>query len=116
MKKLRTYLTGLDQGDVVLFADFENGGEMWTGSGPRERRRPVAFSEPFRKVPAVHVAISLWDIDTEHAMRAELVAENVSERGFEIVFRTWLDTRVARLRATWLAIGEVADEDDWDIF
>jgi hypothetical protein len=32
-----------------------------------------------------------------------------------IVFRTWGDTRVARVRADWLAIGEVRGEDDWQV-
>lgn len=115
MKYLRSHLSGIEQGDVVVFADFENGGEMWTGSGPRERRQTVAFSEPFKTVPAVHVSVSLWDIDTRTAVRAEIVAENVTVSGFEIVFRTWLDSRVARLRASWMAIGELSAEDDWDI-
>ena len=40
----------------------------------------------------------------------------MTETGFEIVFRTWGDTRVARVRADWLALGEVADEDDaWEL-
>ena len=41
--------------------------------------------------------------------RADLTAENVSEKGFHLVFRTWGDTRVARVRADWLAIGAVRD-------
>jgi hypothetical protein len=32
-----------------------------------------------------------------------------------IVFRTWGDTRVARVRADWLAIGALPHEDDWEI-
>lgn len=115
MKQLRSHLVGIDQGDLVLFADFENGGEMWTGSGPRERRRAVKFSRRFRSPPSVHVSVSLWDMDTKSAVRAELIAESVTEAGFDIVFRTWLDSRVARLRASWLAIGELSGEDDWDI-
>lgn len=115
MKKLRSHLIGIDQGDVVVFAEFDTGGDMWTGSGPRERRRAVTFSEPFRAPPAVQVAATLWDMDTQSAVRAELVAENVTETGFDVVFRTWLDTHVARMRAGWTAIGELAGEDDWDI-
>ena len=48
MKSLRSRLIGIDQGDTVLFSDFENDGEMWTGRGQRERRRRVKFTEPFR--------------------------------------------------------------------
>ena len=32
-------------------------------------------------------------------------AEGISPEGFEIVFRTWGDTKVARVRVAWQAIG-----------
>lgn len=116
MKRLQNSLVGLEQGDVVLFSDFEDGGEMWTGTGPRERRRAVQFSEAFRDAPMVHTSISLWDVDTKSPVRVEVTAENITPRGFDIVFRTWLDTRIARLRVAWMAIGELPHEDDWDVY
>lgn len=116
MKQLRSHLIGIDQGDLVLFADFEDGGAMWTGSGPRERRKAVWFAQKFRAPPSVQVAVSLWDVDTSSAMRAEIIARSITDARFEIVFRTWLDTRIARLRVAWTAIGELADESDWEIY
>lgn len=115
MKRLRNPRTGIHQGDVMVFAEFENGGSMWTGSGERERRQPVRFDEAFASPPTVQVSMSLWDMDTSVPIRAQLVAENVTTTGFEIVFRTWGDSRIARLRASWMAIGELPFEDDWDI-
>ena len=116
MKRFSNHLIGIDQGDVVLFSDFEDGGIMWTGTGPRERRQAVKFSEAFRAEPVVHTSISMWDVDTASAVRAEVVAENITRTGFDIVFRTWLDTRVARVRVAWMGIGELPHEDDWDIY
>lgn len=113
MKKLRNHLIGVDQGYVSLFSDFEDGGEMWTGEGQREVRRAVTFSDPFSAVPVVHVGLALWDMDQAANQRADLQADAVTPDGFELVFRTWGDSRVARLHATWLAIGELADDDDW---
>lgn len=115
MKRLRNPRTGIAQGDVEIFADFMDHGPMWTGSGDRERRKKVKFDTPFATPPAVQVAISLWDMDTNAAIRAEIFADNVTEERFEIVFRTWADSRVARLRASWMAIGELPFEDDWDV-
>ncbi len=115
MKELRSHLIGVDQGDEALFSDFEDGGEMWTGEGPRERRRTIRFARSFLRPPAVHLGVSLWDVDTASAMRAEIVSENITEQDFEIVFRTWLDTHVARVRVAWMAIGELASDDDWDV-
>lgn len=113
MKKLRNHLIGVDQGDLPLFSDFEDGGEMWTGTGPRERRLNVSFSQEFREPPSVHVSLSLTDMDSGHHQRAEVIAENVGPQGFDAVFRTWGDTRVARVRVAWFAIGEVPHDDDW---
>lgn len=114
MKRFESHPLGIDQGDVVLFSDFEDGGEMWAGTGPRECRRPVVFSRPFREAPVVQVSVSLWDVKTTTAFRAEVVARDVTAEGFDIVFRTWADTRIARIRAAWIAIGALPHGDDWE--
>lgn len=116
MRKLRASRIGVDQGNEELFSDFANGGDMWTGSGARERRKRITFSEPFSTVPTVHVSLSLWDMDQGANVRADIQADKVTETSFELVFRTWSDTRVARVRMSWLAIGEARDEDDWDVY
>lgn len=104
---------GIDQGEDVLFSDYEDGGEMWTGSGFRERRHRITYSMPFKTEPAVHVTLSMWDMDSAANARADVAAEKITRKGFDVVFRTWADTRVARARVRWMAIGEVFHEDDW---
>lgn len=115
MQIINSARVGIAQGSVDLFSDYEEGGDMWTGHGARSRSQWVAFDQPFSAPPAVHVTLTLWDMDSAHNVRADLTAENVSVTGFDAVFRTWLDTRVARVRISWLAIGEVCSEDDWDV-
>jgi len=116
MKRLRNHWIGIDQGENILFSDFEDGGQMWTGVGPRERRRRVKFSESFRSPPAVHCSLSMWDMDNDTNLRADISAEKVGEEGFDLVFRTWGDTRVARARVRWMAIGELRHADEWDLY
>jgi hypothetical protein len=89
---------------------------MWTGTGARAHRQSVSFGEPFRSVPVVQIGLSMFDMDQKTNQRADISAENVTETGFDIVFKTWGDTRVARVRADWIAIGEMKDEDDWDLY
>ena len=115
MKKLRSHTVGVDSGDVSLFSDYENGGEMWTGQGQRERRRQIRFAEEFKSPPTVQLSPSLWDLDASTVMRADIAAEAVTRTGFEMVFRTWGDTRVARIRIAWMAIGEMSELDDWEV-
>ena len=106
---------GVDQGQVVLFSDFEDGGPMWAGEGPRQHRQPVRFSRRFRGPPVVHVALAMWDVAGGHNSRLDISAEDIGPRSFTLLFRTWGDTRVARVRASWLAIGELPAADDWEI-
>ncbi len=116
MKRLTSQMMGILQGNETLFEDFEDGGEMWTGSGQRERRKAVVFPEAFSEAPAVQCALSLWDVDNGANMRADIEAENVAAEGFDLVFRTWGDTRIARVRIGWIAIGPAPNEDDWELY
>lgn len=116
MKRISSGSVGIEQGSRVLFSDFADGGVMWTGQGARESRHLVAFKEAFSEPPSVMASMSMWDIDHKHTSRADITAENISETGFHLVFRTWGDTRVARVRAEWMAIGPVKSEDDWELY
>lgn len=115
MKKLSSHRVGVDQGSRVLFSDYEDGGVMWTGTGPRSSVTQIKFSEKFRSVPAVTVSISMWDLDQKTNGRADVSAQDITTEGFSILFKTWGDTRVARIRADWMAIGELPNEDDWQL-
>ena len=115
MHRLRNHLIGIDRGQVLLFSDFADGGPMWTGTGPRDVVKHVTFSEVYRAPPQVMVTLSMFDMDQASNQRADLQAEQVTARGFTMVFRTWGDTRVARVRADWMAIGELSHPDDWTL-
>lgn len=115
MKKLNGAI-GIAQGNDVIFEHFQDGGEMWTGAGNREVRKAVAFRECFTAPPSVHCSLTLWDVDSATNVRADIEAESITEAGFELVFRTWGDTKIARIRVGWMAIGPVQNEDDWDLY
>lgn len=106
---------GIEQGAQILFSDFAHDGPMWKGSGPREVRLDQKFTERFSTPPTVTIGISMWDLDHSTNARVDITAENITPTGFEIVFRTWADTRIARVRADWMAIGHVKDDEDWDV-
>ncbi|MCU9849167.1 H-type lectin domain-containing protein [Defluviimonas sp. WL0024] len=115
MLRLKSHLIGVERGSVLLFSDFEEGGQMWTGNGARETRRQVGFSERFQSMPVVQISMSMWDMDQMTNPRADISTGQIKPDGFEIIFRTWGDTRIARIRADWLAIGELPDPDAWDV-
>lgn len=115
MRKLDSNVIGIDQGDVVLFSDFEHDGQMWTGDGPRHTRMAVEFSETYQNAPSVYVSVSMLDMSNSGNIRADLQAERITNKGFEIVFRTWGDTQVARCRVAWQSIGALNTDDVWDL-
>lgn len=115
MRRIRTHRLGVAEGSLVLFSDFQHNGDMWSGSGEREVRERVEFVEPFTSRPVVHIGASMWDADHTTNMRMDISAANISRKAFEIVFRTWGDSRIARVRADWIALGEISDDDDWDV-
>lgn len=115
MKRISPHPVGVDQGSRLMFSDFGDDGPMWAGHGPRESRHSVKFSEVFVTKPAVMVGISMWDADRRSNLRADISAENITSEGFELVFRTWGDSRVARIRADWTAIGPLHDDEIWDL-
>ncbi len=116
MRKLNSGVVGIDHGEVVLFSDFEDDGQMWRGDGPRQSRASVKFSTAYQIPPHVQVSISMWDISNNTNSRADVQAEAITATGFEIAFRTWNDTQVARIRVDWTSIGELPHDDDWELY
>lgn len=116
MIKLRNHLIGVDQGTKTLFSDFEDGGAMWAGLGSRSRATSIEFRSEFKDIPMVHVSLDMWDMDQKTNQRADISAENITTVGFDVVFKTWGDTKIARVRAAWFAIGEFAGEDEWELY
>lgn len=116
MRRIQSHLLGVDQGSLVLFSDFQHDGTMWTGEGQREHREIVSFDGKFSSEPTVQISISMWDFDSGTNQRGDLTAEKITKSGFVAVFRTWGDTRIARLRVDWTAFGELTSEDDWNLY
>lgn len=115
MRKLESNVIGIDQGDVVLFSDFEHDGEMWTGEGPRNTRMAVKFAEKYIATPTIYVSVSMLDMSNGANMRFDVQSENVTKAGFDIVFRTWGDTQVARCRVAWQSMGAARTDDVWEL-
>lgn len=115
MRNFSSHSIGIDEGDVVLFSDFEHNGLMWSGQDARSYREPVTFSGEFLTPPSVQVGMSMWDVSNMATARMDIRAENITETGFDLVFRTWGDSKVARVRANWRAIGAVEHAENWSL-
>jgi len=116
MRRFDKGMIGVDHGEVVLFSDFEDDGQMWRGDGPRQSRAQVLFSKAYETPPHVQVSMSMWDISNNTNIRADVQAQDITEAGFTIVFRTWADTQVARVRVAWTSFGELPHDDGWELY
>lgn len=106
---------GVCRGDLILVSDFDTQGPFWTDEGAREIRSRITFAERFLTPPVVHVTPDMWDLDSSRNLRGDLSVDNVTASGFDILFKTWGDTRVARMRVAWMAIGALPDEQDFQL-
>lgn len=113
MRHFDHFAVGVTNGSVDLFSAFEDGGPMWVGQGPRLETLQIEFTENFAEPPVVHLSLGMWDIGGNANQRVDLKATKITGEGFQIEFRTWGDTRVARVRANWMAIGPVYHKDDF---
>jgi hypothetical protein len=95
----------LDTGQVTF-----NGPLRGKGVGKLERvekATSIRFQPGvFREEPKVCVILTRIDLGDKGIHRLEVEAEEVTKDGFNLVFKTWLDSVVYTACATWLAIGK----------
>lgn len=115
MLKITRFPIGVASGEVELFNHFASDGFMWVGEGPREVATTVTFDQPFAATPVVQLGITALDASNSDNLRLNLYSRDVSKTGFTIAAFTWLETRIARLNVAWSAMGELSDEEYWDV-
>ena len=80
--------------------------QLLEGQGERPFTKRVDFRDTFTKPPIVVVALSGLDVDEKHNLRIIVDAEKVDKNGFDVVFRTWSNTKVYGVRVRWTAFGD----------
>lgn len=89
-----------------LFNHVDDNGPMWANDGDREVRFRVRFATAFHRPPHVTLGISGLDSSNAQNLRFSLFAEGITHEGYDIVLKTWSDTRIARASVNWSAIGQ----------
>ena len=51
MKLIYSNKISIKSGTFTMFSDFDKAGEMWVGTGRRERHKSVTFKEKFISPP-----------------------------------------------------------------
>lgn len=92
-------------GEGEVFNHVDTNDYMWAGEGDRVVRQTIVFDLPFASLPMVTVGITGVDSSRAQNQRFHISAENVTCFGFDLVFITWDDTKIARACASWTATG-----------
>ena len=67
----------------------------------------VDFEHPFVSTPEVLVSLTQIDQGTRGSVVTRLVVTATDARGFNYDLHTWCDSRVARVRAEWIAVAKL---------
>ncbi len=80
------------------------GWRLHQGSGVRDFTMHQTFSRPFEQAPVVVVSLAHTDSSSNATTdRLQVFPTNVTQAGFDVVFRTWDNTQVYGSAASWVA-------------
>jgi hypothetical protein len=95
----------IQSGTVIADATFD-GWSLLAGDGERVFTKQISFSEPvFLTPPTIAVALVHLDAATHVYTRISISAQDVSKNGFLLVLKTWSDSQVYGVGASWVAYG-----------
>lgn len=96
------------QGGNVNYGASKNA-TQWNlnvGNGERKFTPHIEFRDSYVIPP--NVVVSLTGVDGDNTSNTRLTATpiNVTEKGFDIEYKTWWDTRITSVWSSWTAFGE----------
>ena len=72
----------------------------------REFVTHILFDAPFSNTPIVHIGLSGFDIDQRDSARISVQATAITSTGFDMRIKSWQNTRVYKVEASWIAMGQ----------
>lgn len=73
--------------------------------GERSILVPVKFLTPFKVKPDVVVALTFVDSDKSTNFRINITADQITKEGFNVIVKTWYDSKVYHVEGTWTAVA-----------
>jgi hypothetical protein len=84
--------------------EFVNDENIKSGNGDRRTVEHITFERPMTKIPKVYTSLAGFNTDSDWNSRVQVLAENITEEGFDLVARTWRTSNVLFVNANWIAI------------
>lgn len=71
----------------------------------RTYRKKIEFDREFKEIPEVIVSICSIDSSNVSNLRVIVIPEEITTKGFTIVFKTWYDAIINQVGVTWISYG-----------
>jgi hypothetical protein len=95
----------MESGRVSMHSD-ESEWRLHQGEGNRSADKIVHFGAAFQGPPQVIVGLAYIDCERNRNARLSVGVTDVQPGSFQIEFRTWLDSWVWGVEASWIAFGD----------
>ena len=77
------------------------------GDGDRIRKKTIFFKPNFSSTPKVVLGVTNLDVHRGYNLRYIVNYEDLTEKGFTIIFKTWSNTYIYGGRVQWMAYGRI---------
>ncbi len=94
----------IQSGDFHANANYD-GWELHKCTNTCYYKFPKQFDTEFNSLPTVLVSLQAFDIEGNHITRVAIFPENITNSGFNIVYKNWGDSKIWMLAGNWLAYG-----------
>ena len=95
-------------GGEITSANYSVNPNTWTllsGSGERKFTTHVDFKEAYKKTPIVALSLSGMDALNTANTRMSVTPTNVTEKGFDVEYKTWGNSQIWAVFVNWTAFG-----------
>jgi hypothetical protein len=91
---------------IADIGEFERDEEIdiMDGEGDRSITEQITFKEKLDSVPTVFTSLSGLNSVAKHNTGIELIVENVTSTGCDIIMKTWGSSKIPFVKVSWIAL------------
>ena len=89
-----------------LFRHVDPDQFMWNGEGERISEVFIPFKTVIERPPIVFISLTSIDASQAQNLRLKLSTRDATKQGFIASARTWSDTKLASIEASWFAVTQ----------
>jgi hypothetical protein len=76
---------------------------LYRGNGDRNFVQHIKFEKAFESAPLIFASIACLDVDNEADCRVSVLADKITNSGFDLTASTWMSTAIYCVEISWIA-------------